>query len=336
MNYSEQTTPEASEVPRILFFDTNFFRTLLKGDFHHHMADPESALRIAIRVPFTPWRTAFSFMEWIGIKPRNLPRPPEFSFESVTDGEFIEPAYLHFKAHYENIPEIQIEGLVDSATKQRNHVHQNLFPLWDGTVTNLFTNGDPAYWLKASLSFDAVHKINAGENYRRDFHSELVAASFFGIDSHIRNLSKYRLAYRMWLHTREVLSGPGANDEQRSCIAEAHELVRVDNREDYLDGDLVHAAAYGVDDPNGGRRNAMCFTCDRPEVVIMRIRLYKGLLSYVRKLYPEKADAEGCPTDYESSHNGEVHCFDSQGKLVRRIDVATETPALAFLGKEPS
>ena len=68
----------------------------------------------------------------------------------------------------------------------------------------------------------------------------------------------------------------------------------------------------------------------------MRIRLYKGLLSYVRKLYREQADAEGYPIDYETSHNGEVHCFDSQGNLVRLIDVVSETPALLFLGKEPS
>jgi hypothetical protein len=116
----------------------------------------------------------------------------------------------------------------------------------------------------------------------------------------------------------------------------AQRLLRLENWNDYLDSDLVHVASYGVEESDGTRHRTVCLTCDRPEVVIMRIRLYKGLLSYVRKLYSEKADSEGCSTDYESSHNGEVHCFDSQGNFVRRIDVATETPALAFLGKEPS
>ena len=36
------------EAPRIVFFDTNFFRALLKGNFHQHMADLESDLREAI------------------------------------------------------------------------------------------------------------------------------------------------------------------------------------------------------------------------------------------------------------------------------------------------
>jgi len=133
----------------------------------------------------------------------------------------------------------------------------------------------------------------------------------------------------------EQLNYPGASEEMSLCIRETHRLLKLGNWKDYLDSDLVHVAAYGVDDSDGTRHCAVCLTCDPSEVVIMRIRLYKGLLSYVRKLYGDKADAEGCQTDNESSHNGEVHCFDFQGNLVRRINVATETPALAFLGTEP-
>ena len=132
----------------------------------------------------------------------------------------------------------------------------------------------------------------------------------------------------------EQLNYPGAADEMSSCVRTTHHILSLGNWKDYLDSDLVHVAACGVVDSDGTRDRAVCLTCDRPEVVIMRIRLYKGLLSYVNKLYRVEADAEGWPTDYESSHNGEVLCFDSQGNLVRRIDVASETPALLFLGKE--
>jgi hypothetical protein len=39
---------QLEEAPRIVFFDTNFFRALLKGNFHQNMADLESDLREAI------------------------------------------------------------------------------------------------------------------------------------------------------------------------------------------------------------------------------------------------------------------------------------------------
>ena len=129
---------------------------------------------------------------------------------------------------------------------------------------------------------------------------------------------------------------PEASDEQRRCVEETQRLLKMGNRKDYLDSDLIHIATYGVEAKDGSRIKVSCLTGDAPETVIMRIRLYKGLLSYVCKLYRQDADAEGFPVDFESSHNGEVFCFDLQGNLVRRIDVANETPALPFLGKEPS
>lgn len=319
-----------------MFFDTNFFRALLKGDFHHHMADLESDLRVVLKLPFTPWRTAFSFMEWIGLNSESIPKPKPFNLATVGGTDFIVPAYHHYEKHYASIRALDRENLENLAATQRGYLCSRMVDIWDTAMGGIFESRDVSEWLRFALCFDAVHKLEISPVHRSDYWSDLTAGAFFKADQRIRNLSKFRLAYRIWIRTTEHLNYPGASAEMSPCIRETHDLLRLENWKDYLDGDLVHVAAYGVEHSDGTRHRAVCLSCDRPEVVIMRIRLYKGLLSYVRKLYKETADVERCPLDFESSHNGEVHCFDAQGNLVRRIDVANETPALEFLGKEPS
>lgn len=49
-----------------------------------------------------------------------------------------------------------------------------------------------------------------------------------------------------------------------------------------------------------------------------------------------KAGVEGLLKSYESSHNGEVYCFDRNGYQTRQIDVASETSPRMFLGSEPT
>lgn len=203
-------------------------------------------------------------------------------------------------------------------------------------MDGLFNGKGIASKLGFALCFDAVHKLPTSGNLRTRLHSDLVAAAFFKADYRIRNLSKFRSAFRMWLRTQEILTGPNTSDDQRACILEAHDLIKIGNWDDYLDGDLVHVAVYGAELENGSRLRVNCLTCDNPEVVTMRLRLYKGFLEYVRTLYKEAADAEGAPTDYESSHNGKVLCFDSKGRLVSTINVSTDAPPLSFLGKLPN
>ena len=329
-------TVQFEEAPRILFFDANFFNALVKGEFHHHMADLKSDLRVSIKLPFRPWRTAFSFMEWIGLNPQSLPKPEPFDLTSASEADFITPAYHHYEKCYASVQAIDRENLEALSTKQRGYVSPLMADVWDNAMRGIFENSDVSGWLRFALCFDAVHKLEVPLSHRSHYWSDLVAGAFFGADPRIRNLSKFRLAYQMWHPTRNTLTARGVAADQRACMEDAQRLLRLENSKDYLDSDLVHVAAYGVENSDGSRHRAICLTCDSPDVVIMRIRLYKGLLSYVRKLYQEKADAEGCPKDYETSHNGEVHCFDSQGNLVRLIDVVSETPALLFLGKEPS
>jgi hypothetical protein len=186
------------------------------------------------------------------------------------------------------------------------------------------------------LCFDAVHKLDGLGNHRKNYWSELMAHGFFNAgDYRIRNLSKFRLAYRLWMRYVNAQASSGASQEVRDEIEITHDLLKIGNWKDYLDGDLVHVASYGVETSDGTRHRVISLTCDAPDVVIMRIRLYKDMLSHVHKLYPNEADAEGFSPNFESSHNGEVHCFDCYGNLVRRIDVTNVTPPLPFLGNTP-
>lgn len=333
---SEPTSSPSSGYPKILVFDTNFIRPLLKGSFHHLMNDPTSDLRLAIQPPFRAWRTPFSFMEWIGLSSESLPKPQPFDPSTVSGTDFIEPAYRHYEAHYEVVKELDLANLRRLADEQTKHVCPRVLDIWDTMLSGIFGGGDASSWLRFALAFDAVHKLDVPKSHRADYWSDLIRGGFFMADFRIRNLSKFRLAYQMWHRTRERLTARGAPADRKLCIEETQRLLSLGNWKDYLDGDLVHTAVFGVEDRDGTRHRVVCLTCDQPEVLIMRIRVYKGLLSYVRKLYPEAADLEGAPIDYESSHNGEVLCFDPSGSLIRRIEVSTEAPALPFLGKEPS
>jgi len=330
MSYSEEPTAGISEVTRILFFDNGFFRALLKGDFRDEMGDLVPDVLSELKIPFTSWRTAFSFMEWIGLNSEDFDMPKKFDPASVVGTEFIVPAFHHYERHYAGVAQLDREMLEIKAYEQRGHVYQGFLNIWDKSMDGIFGDTDTSSWLRFALAFDAVHKLDVHKDHSQDYWHGLLLHSFFGCDYRVRNLSKFRLACRMWLRIRHE-----APSDQRASIEETHKLIdlRRWNWKDYLDSDLVHVAAYGVEVSDGTRHRAVCLTCDRPEEVIMRIRLYKGLLSSVRKLYREEADADGYPNDFESSHNGTVLCFDLTGTLVRRIEVSIETPPLPFLGK---
>jgi hypothetical protein len=325
-----------TETPRVLFFDNNFIRPFLKGEFGHETIDENSEIGIALQPPFKVWRTPFSFMELVGLNPKRWEKPAPFPFDSVPTGDLIEPAYHHYSDHFRTVSDLQDLSLAERARLQKEQVNADLRSQWEPLVNALFDSKGIASWLRFALCFDAVHKLPSSGKLRARLHSELVASAFFKADCPIRNLSKFRLAFQMWLKTQETMTGPTADNDQRACILEAHGLIKIRNWEDYLDGDLVHAAVYGAELEDGSRLKVTCLTCDSPEAVTMRLRLYKGFLEYVRALYKEPADAEGAPTDYESSHNGKVLCFDSKGRLVRAIDVSTDAPPLPFLGKLPA
>ena len=108
---SDQSSSGFSEVPRTVFFDTNFFRALLKDDFQSNLENKKSDLRVALQLPFRPWRTPFSFMEWIGMKSKSLPKPTPFDPASVTGTDFIIPAYRHYEEHYASVRELDRENL---------------------------------------------------------------------------------------------------------------------------------------------------------------------------------------------------------------------------------
>jgi len=143
MELAENERVRITELPRVLFFDTGFIRHLLAGDFHHLMADLESDLRGVIKTPFTPWRTSFSVMEWIGLNSEGLPKPPPLDLGSRKRSEFIEPAYRHYEAHYRSLPELRQENLMRMADEQTARIDPKVRDIWDTMIGGVFD--DPTF-----------------------------------------------------------------------------------------------------------------------------------------------------------------------------------------------
>lgn len=319
------------DVLKIILFDTNFVRRLLNDGFQEGLNDPGSELRESLQPPFTPWRTPFSFMELIGINSKKLPTPTEFDPSTVTDGDFLSAAFKHHRAHYDSLSILDQNSLHFFAEKQRVRVASHITALWDAMNAGIFSDRDVSAWLRFALAFDAVQKLNVSSVYRTDYWSHLVSNVMFNADHRVTNLSKFRLAFRMWIRTCERLSCSTIPEESRRVINESHKLLKIGNWDDYLDVDLVHIATLGVKPDGCPRAKAICLTCDNPKSTALRVQLYKGFLSYVRKRYTPAADALGYSPDYELKHNGEVICFDMSGRFVERIDVSQCSP-LPFLG----
>ena len=147
------------------------------------------------------------------------------------------------------------------------------------------------------LEFYAVHKLDVPPDHRRDYWSDLIAGAFFKVDSRIRNLSKFRLAYRMWIRTMEKLNYPGVSSVLANCINETHGLLNLGNWKDYLDGDLVHAAAYGVEDCGNQIDRKILLSDERRHRhrLADRIPAYSGGgISSCRSGFPRRSWAAGC------------------------------------------
>jgi hypothetical protein len=127
--YQDLTAVINSKLPKILFFDTGFFRSLLKGDFYHHLENPESELSFLIKLPFRPFCTPFSFMEWIGLNTEKLPSPTPFNLASVVSEDFLTPAYCHYEQHYAEVQQLDRKNLDNLAATQRNFVCPLMFDI---------------------------------------------------------------------------------------------------------------------------------------------------------------------------------------------------------------
>jgi hypothetical protein len=140
-----------------------------------------------------------------------------------------------------------------------------------------------------------------------------------------------RLAYSFWKEClAQNLRGP-SNCERRRVFSAAHDLIKLDSHSDFLDCDIVHYATLGIASRDGNRRKVTCITNDTPEVVMMRIRVYKGFLAHVREVYSHGEGEIEISQKYESENNGDVLCFDQTGKLVRKINVFEEVQPLNFM-----
>lgn len=314
---------------KVMFFDNNFTNLLLSGRFSTQLELDSSDLKSSITPPFSPWRSPFALMELLGIKAKKLPKPAVFKTNSTKAPDMVEKAYRHFKDHYDKIPELDNSVLRLRAENQRVRVVPELYHFWKCYMANLFTRWDEAEWIRTALAFDAMQS-DFSPMQCKHYCSLLVADCTVGADVITSNFSKMRLAYCFWKRCLAVnLRGP-QDSERRRAFAGAQRLIKLDSHDDFLDCDIIHYATMGVAQSEGCRVKVTCVTNDSPDVIAMRIRIYKGFLAYIRRVYANDQEHRP-PDDYERAYNGEIVCFDQSGKLISRIDVLSDVEPLDFI-----
>jgi len=326
-----QPPHEISE-EKVLMLDNGFVHLLLAGAFDEALKNEEGDLRSVLQPPCSPWRTPFAFMEWIGVSGKKIATPPEFVPDDPVTVDTVFKALEHFLAHYSNCPELEQQELQQKWEAQDARMDRWAQQFWKPMTKGTLDGRETADWLQTALALDAVHKLDLPPAVGRDYYSQLFATSFFNDDRLIRNLSKFRLAKRLWDRTWNKLT---QGEEPPPGLVDAHAAMSIKSKQDYLDCDLIHTAVLGVETEDGKRHRVTCLTCDDPDALLTRLGVYRGLLAYARKLHDQEAAALGYPADYDSCMNGHVYCFDHSGTLVRKIDVLNDTDALQFMGKPP-
>ena len=271
-------------------------------------------------------------MEWIGLSGKEIATPPQFVPDNPITADTVLKAFAHFRAHYSSCPELEQQKLQERWEAQDARMAPWAQQLWKPMTKGTLEGCDTADWLQTALALDAVHKVDLPPAVGREFYSQLFATSFFDEGRLIRNLSKFRLAKRLWDRSWNKLT---QGQEPPQVLVEAHAAMSIKSKRDYLDCDLIHTAVLGVETEDGERHRVSCLTCDDPEVMLTRLGVYRGLLAYARKLHDEAATSLGFAANYDSCMNGWVCCFDESGKLVQRIDVRVDTTPLPFLGNPP-
>lgn len=317
---------------KLLMPDTGLAHRLLAGAFDEALRDKKGDLRTALDPPWSIRRTPFAFMEWIGLSGKRIATPPEFVPDNPITSGTVAEALAHYLGHYSKCPELQQESLQKLWEAQNARMDAWAQQFWKPMTGSTLTGWDTAGWLQTALALDAVYKLDLPSATGSEYYSELIAHSFFTDNRLIRNLSKFRLAKRLWDRSRNKLA---QGQELPPEITQAHAAMAIKSKQDYLDCDLIHSAVLGVEDEDGLRHQVTCLTCDDPDILETRLGIYRGLLAYARKLYDDAATAVGYPEDYDSYMNGCVFCFDEAGILLRCIDVQVDTEALPFLGALP-
>lgn len=319
----------------LLFFDTGFFWKLAgkeTGDAFaagmEEAAEADEGLRELLTPPWSPWRTPFLFMELIGLSHSQFEKPPPFEIDAPVNEDTVITAFNHYKGHYESCPELQAEAIRKKIDEREEWISEKTGHNWFNVIQELGGHEGTPDWVQHALAFDAVHKLDPPLETRAAFQSELVAYGFFSEVRWVRNMSKFRLVKRFWDRTWSLLP-----PESKEGLEKESRAMRIKNHADYSDVDLIHVATLGVETEEGEHHKVVCLTCDDPDELIMRLRVYRGVLAHVRELYSDHADEHGYPEDYDAHWNGVVLCFDPEtGSLVRRIDVRADAPPLPILG----
>ena len=228
--------------------------------------------KINIAIKLTP----FSILEAIGIVPPkmyNLSLPTEII--QLKDATQI-ANYLSSKAlgFYLESEVISLGMINKKALEQENYVTTEAKDIYNKLVLSIFNETGFIEYLQKQLVMDYLIKYDY-PNEIDEIMMPFFGAQLFMNDEISSNISKFRLAkklsnmyYNLIQHDRNV---------HKAFLNTLQKSMNIDKHQDYLDCDLIHFACLGIL-INDERFPVICYTLDKPEIIIQRIEIYKSTI----------------------------------------------------------
>ncbi len=322
----ENQQPEARPVEKFVLIDNGLLGHLCRKSNEHAVDRFFNSLhRLAVlgkcRTDYIT--TPFILLEAIGVKGPSIPTISiaKDILESKSVEDVKEDVFNHALSHFSNHPNLSPITLRKRAQEQLNHSSDMGKQLFHRSIGHKVQNQGFEDLIYKNLAFDYMYKFEYPLEAQRLIHAS------FAIDVHraLTNgweISQFRAARNSWkhLHSR-VVKEKIFSDEN---LVQIQDSIRLENRADLLDTELIHYAVIGklVGD---ALRPVDCFTCDKEEQIKHRIGLYKSFLKPVWDVFDKFSEEEIARLPFKrfDPANGRVFVCDSEGNVISTIDVAS-------------
>jgi hypothetical protein len=319
-------SPATSE-ERINFFmlDTNLFRKACKsigGKYISNLNKCLDANAYLKNEKITAFKiTPFSLLEFLGIV---APNPGDIDISlylrSKTDIKEI-ASYIvrESKQFFIENPMLQLENLRLKAEEQKQYVEPEAMDLFEICVLHPLASDGIVNTIATFLSFDYLYKYQFSPALEQEMHAYF-SVHFFLDGDFSGSLSKFRFSKRLWDRSLSSLEKISSNNSENSVdLKRIGNSMKIKNKRDFLDGDLVHYVAFGYVH-KGKRAKVVALTCDAAEVVADRVAVHRSI---------GKAIFENCEQTVKDRfrsaamhRGGFVVTCDDEGMFSRVISIA--------------
>ena len=280
---------------------------------------PDSTGRVASLVS--------TVMENLGV----LPVHPKVDIEiqkKYDDCRNLVAQVAYFAENYYRDEAKRLMGLLKSGFRdKRNHCLKSRLDIFEACMGSL-SRAEFEDTLRFHLLHDYVTKFNYSKNIENEVFGFLADQCFLISQKVGRNASSFRLVKRIWDSSYPFYSRKNHSEDVWNDAEACNKLMRLKERRDFLDCDIVHLAVFGIFDREERVRYPIhAFTKDGAEDVKLRIRLLKGMAESRRRFVNLDSGGE-IPDDLVSRMNGLILFVGDDGSISKILDVEKECDPL--------